>query len=183
VSFNIQFAEGGIMRAIQGSGSGGSGAAGAATAGATIATAMTTGGATAAATIGTTMTSAGAAVAAAIAAAMQAGGAGSAAADAISGAALGGDATIPQAALGWAGRVGGWSPPDTHLFMARVAPGETVSIRNPGQMAAAAAAASAQRPTQVHVTNVIDKKDVLAMIMASPEVDRHIVNLVRRMGR
>jgi tape measure domain-containing protein len=93
------------------------------------------------------------------------------------GAYMGGDATIPQAALGWSGRINGWSPPDTNLFMARVSPGETVSIK-PQHQQQAAQMAQPMAPN-VRVVAQIGKDDILQH-MDSPEGERLVMSMVRR---
>lgn len=93
----------------------------------------------------------------------------------------GGDVTIPHAASGYAGTVGGFGGTDSQLFMARVTPGEHVSIRTPEQMAAQQQAA-APAPTYVNV-GLLNDRDAMLRHMASPEGKRIIIDLIRQYGR
>lgn len=89
----------------------------------------------------------------------------------------GGDVTVPHAAFGYSGYVGGTGGTDSKLFAAMVTPGEHVSIRTPEQVAAAGRASSAA--PQVHVI-VPDNKRALLKTAASADGQRQVINTLQR---
>ena len=91
--------------------------------------------------------------------------------------ATGGDVTIPHAANGLSGTFGGSGGTDSQLFMARVTPGEHVSIRTPEQMAAAQQQTA--RPVHVVVHDGGDPRAITAAF-ASPDFERQVIRIVRK---
>ena len=96
----------------------------------------------------------------------------------VAGSWAGSDTTIPHAANGYTGKVGGVGGTDTRLFAAMVTPGESVSIRTPEQIAAEQRNASGGR--NVTIVNKHDTRAELAAGLASGDHDTAIVNVLRR---
>lgn len=92
------------------------------------------------------------------------------------GLAQGGDLFVPRAAQGYSGVVGGAGGTDSKLAMLRVTPGETISVRTPGQMQQMAQAR--HQPVSVKIVNVHDRESAASEIAQTDAFEQGVLNVL-----